>query len=246
VIDCRTAGPTLNVPEPEIEPTDAVIVELPTASALAKPVLLTVATLAADEFHTAVELRSWVVLSVKCPVVVNCWVIPAGTVTLAGVTTIELTAAAVTVRAAEPEIGPEVAEIVTLPSATLLASPLPSIEAMVGSVEFQVTGERVCVLPSVNVPTAANCAVVPRAMEELAEFTAIETRLAGSTVKLAEPVITPEVALIVTVPTASADARPELSTEAMAESDELQVALTKVLSITVIENSCSCERLSDA
>jgi len=98
---------------------------------------------------------------------------------------------------------------------------------MVESVEFQVTGERVCVLPSVKVPTAANCAVVPRAMEELAEFTAIETRLAGSTVKLAEPVTKPEAALIVTVPTVNVDARPELSTEAMAESDELQVALTK-------------------
>ena len=72
VMVCKTAGPTLKVPEPETEPTDAVRVELPTAIALARPLLLTVATLAVDEFHTAVELTSCVVLSVKCPVAVNC------------------------------------------------------------------------------------------------------------------------------------------------------------------------------
>ncbi len=79
MIDCKRAGPTLNVPEPEIEPTDAVTVELPTATAVAKPVLLTVATLAADEFQTAVPLTSCVLLSVNVPVAVNCCVIPAGT-----------------------------------------------------------------------------------------------------------------------------------------------------------------------
>jgi len=114
---------------------------------------------------------------------------------------------------------------------------------MVGSVEFQVTGDRVCVLPSVNAPIAVNCVVVPRAIEELVEFTAIDTRLAGSTVKLAEPVIKPEVALMVTVPTASVDARPELSTEAIVESDELQVA-NQVLGISIIEYPGRGERLA--
>jgi len=195
------------VPEPEIEPTDAVTVELPTATAVAKPVLLTVATLAADEFQTAVLLTSCVLLSVNVPVAVNCWVIPAGTVALAGITAIELKAAALTVRAAEPDIKAEVAETVTLPNATLLASPLLSIEAMVGSVEFQFTGDRVCVLPSVNAPIAVKAVTV------------IGTRI-GVTVKVLDPVIPLRVAQMLALPLATPVARPApptVETPAVAE-----------------------------
>ena len=45
VMDCKTAGPTVRMPNPDTEPTVAVMVELPTATAVAKPGLLTVATL---------------------------------------------------------------------------------------------------------------------------------------------------------------------------------------------------------
>lgn len=67
VMDCRVAGPTLSVPEPETEPTDAVMVE-PTA----RPELLMVATVPSDEIQVATVVTSCVVLSVKVPVAVNC------------------------------------------------------------------------------------------------------------------------------------------------------------------------------
>ena len=65
VIDCKTAGPTFNVPEPDTRPTAAVMVELPTVKAEAKPELLTVATLPEDEVQIARLLTSWVELSVN-------------------------------------------------------------------------------------------------------------------------------------------------------------------------------------
>jgi hypothetical protein len=72
VIDCRIAGPTFNVPLPETEPTEAVMVELPTVSALASPEPLTVATFPEDEIQVARSVTSWVLLSVNVPVAVNC------------------------------------------------------------------------------------------------------------------------------------------------------------------------------
>ena len=103
--------------------------------------------------------------------------------------------------------------------------------------------ERVCVLPSVNVPTAVNCTVVPRASEGFGGFRVIETRAAGSTVNAVVPVINPEVALIVTVPIPKVAAVPALSMDAMVGSDETQVALAKSwlvpsLKIPVATNGC--------
>jgi hypothetical protein len=72
VMDCKTAGPTFSVPEPETEPIVAVMVELPTVTAVAKPELLTVATLPDEEVQVAKVLTSCVVLSVKVAVAVNC------------------------------------------------------------------------------------------------------------------------------------------------------------------------------
>ena len=72
VMDCSVAGPTLSVPEPEIDPTDAVMVELPTATAPASPVLLMLAIVPSEEVHVATVVRSCVVLSLKVPVAVNC------------------------------------------------------------------------------------------------------------------------------------------------------------------------------
>lgn len=55
-------------------------------------------------------------------------------------------------------------------------------------------------LPSVNVPVAANWSVVPRGMLGIAGVTAIETNAAGVTVSVVEPLIEPEVAVTVVPP----------------------------------------------
>ena len=72
VMDCKVAAPTFRVPEPEIDPTDAVMVEVPTTRAVAKPELLMVATLPDEEIHVAKLVMSCVLLSVNVAVAVNC------------------------------------------------------------------------------------------------------------------------------------------------------------------------------
>src|SRR5262249_2036948 len=62
---------------PEIAPEVAVIFADPTATAVARPVLFTVATAAELEVHVAVAEMFCVVPSEKCAVAVNCCV-PAG------------------------------------------------------------------------------------------------------------------------------------------------------------------------
>ena len=79
-----------------------------------------------------------------------------------GVTSIETSSAAVTVRSVIPETLPSVAMIVVVPLATELADPsLPAallIVAVPGLLELQVTAAvRSCVVLSENVPVAVNC-----------------------------------------------------------------------------------------
>ena len=224
-------------------PSEAMIVVVPVASALARPVLLTVARFGADEFQVAIPVMSWLVPSVKVPVAVNCCTVPAGVDGSRGVITMDATTAGVTDRVSVMLIEPETAVMVTFPRANVVSRPLPSINAIVGSDESHVMVERVCVLPSVNVPTAVNCTAVPRASVGFGGFRLIDTRAAGSTVNVVVPATSPEVALMVTVPTPSVAAVPVPSMDTIVGSDETQVALAKFwfvpsLKIPVATNSC--------
>ena len=69
----------------------------------------------------------------------NCRVFPAGTDGLAGVTAMETSLAAVTVRVVDPEILPEVAEIVDDPALSAEARPPEVIVAVAVLEEAQVT-----------------------------------------------------------------------------------------------------------
>jgi hypothetical protein len=71
-------------------------------------------------------------------VAVNCCALPAATEAVVGVTEIEINAAAVTAKVAEPAIAPEVAVIVAVPCATLVAKPLLLIVAIEVDEEVQV------------------------------------------------------------------------------------------------------------
>jgi hypothetical protein len=83
------------------------------------------------------------------PVAVNCWFVPAARDGFAGVTVIEVSAAAVTVTVVDPVIDPELAETVVEPVATAVANPLVEILATAGADEFHVAVPvRSWVLPS--------------------------------------------------------------------------------------------------
>ncbi len=68
------------------------------------------------------------------PVAVNCCVVPNAMDGPAGFTVIETSAAVLTVRVVEAEIGPDAAEMEELPFATLVAKPrLPAALLMVAT-----------------------------------------------------------------------------------------------------------------
>jgi hypothetical protein len=157
---------------------------------------------------------------------------------LAGVTAIETRVAAVMVRAVEAAMEPEVAVIVAIPNILLVASPwLPAVLLRVATValeELQVTRlVTFCVLPSVKVPVAVNCCVVPAAIDGLGGLRATDLRVAGLTVKGAVPLteLAGSVAVMVAVPVAVPVANPwlpaTLLTAATGVLEELQ--LTKLV-----------------
>ena len=83
-----------------------------------------------------------------------------------GAIAMETRAGGVTLRVLEPLIEPKVAVIVALPVPTPVAKPVLLTLATAGADELHVTElVRFCVLPSVYVPAAVNCCVLPRATE---------------------------------------------------------------------------------
>ncbi len=123
----------------------------------------------------------------------NCCVVPSGVDGFCGVTPIDTSAAALTVIVVVAPIVPNVAVIVVLPVPTLVASPLlPAVLLIVATVAVADAHVTVpvmsCVLPSVYVPVAVNCFVVPRGIVGIAGVTAIDTKAAGVTVNVVEPV----------------------------------------------------------
>jgi hypothetical protein len=107
----------------------------------------------------------------------------------------------------EPLIDPEVALMFALPTATAVARPALMVATAVLVEAQEAVLVRFCVLPSLYVPVAVNCWMEAWTIEGLAGVTPTETSVAGVTVKLAEPLIDPEVALIVVPPTVTAVAK---------------------------------------
>jgi hypothetical protein len=163
-------------------------------------------------------------------------VVPRAIEGVAGVTAIETKAAAVTVSVVDPLIDPEVAEMLAVPGATVVANPIVEpallIVATLGVSELHCTvAVMFCMLPSVYVPVAVNCWVVPNGRVGIAGVTAIETNVAAVTVTVVEPLIVPEVAVIAALPTTTPLATPALLTVAMFVFALLQVALAVKLRV---------------
>ncbi len=106
---------TVRVVLPEIVPEVAVMVAVPRAMAVARPLLSTVATDVLDELQMTCVLISKLAPLEKAPEAVNCGVNPTGTLGLAVVTDMEDKTAWSTVRVVLPVIVPEVAVMVAVP-----------------------------------------------------------------------------------------------------------------------------------
>jgi hypothetical protein len=184
-IEDRVAAVTVRVAVPDLPLKVAVMVAEPAALAVARPLLATVAVVVLEELQVTCVVMFWVVESEYVPVAVNCWVVPATLVAVAGVTAMEDRVAAVTVRVAVPDLPLKAAVMVAEPAATAVARPLLLIVAADVGSEDQVT----CVVmsrlvPSEYVPEAANCWVVPATLVAVAGVTAIEFKVAAVTVRV--------------------------------------------------------------
>jgi hypothetical protein len=156
-MDTSVAGVTVSSVEPVMLPLVAEIVEVPTPTAVASPVLLIVATVPVPDAHTAL-LSTCLELSLNVPVAVNCCVAPLVIKGFAGVTAIDTSVVGgVTVSSVEPLILPLVAEIVEVPVPTLVARPVLLIVATVPVPDVHAALLSTCVELSLNVPVAVNC-----------------------------------------------------------------------------------------
>ena len=223
-IDLSVAAVMVSPVEPEIEPSVAEIVTGPGETAVARPALLIVAQVVSEEAQVTWVVKFSVDLSENVPVAVNCSVSPVDRLVSTGVTAIDWSTAAVTVRPVEPEIEPSVADIVTGPGETAVANPVLLIVAHVVSEEAQVTWlVRFSVDLSENVPVAVNCSVSPVGRLVLAGVTAIDWSVAAVTVRPVEPEMLPRVADMVTGPGETAVANPALLIVAHVTSEEAHV-----------------------
>jgi len=165
---------TARVVVAEVLPYWAVMVTVPAPTAVARPLLFTVATDVLDELQVTCPVRLKVDPSENVPVAVSCVLTPAGMLELADVTAIDERVAEVTVRVAVPVVVPIVAVMVTVPASTAVARPLSTIATSVLD-ELQVA----CVvtspvLPSAFVPVAKNCCVPAMLMTAVVGVTAME------------------------------------------------------------------------
>jgi len=178
-IETSTAVVTVRVVEPLMAPLVAVMSDVPVVplfGLVASPVPLMVATVVVPDVQVTVFERFWVVLFEYVPVAVNCLLVPAAMLELAGVTAMKTNWAAVTVREAVPVTEPEAAVIVAVPIPIPVARPAESIDATFVEEDDHVVEVSNWVLPSSKDPTALNCSAVPCAIELDCGVTAIETR----------------------------------------------------------------------
>ncbi len=157
LMDTRWAVETVKVVEPLTAPSVAEIVVVPVARLPTEPRLFMVAVAGLEEPQRTDSVRSCVLLSLKVPVAVNCFVVPTAMLEFAGVTAIDTNAALLTLSEAVPVTEPEIALIVADPVPTDVARPEALTVAVPGTDDVHVTDVKSCVLPSSKVPTALNC-----------------------------------------------------------------------------------------
>src|SRR5437660_2401363 len=213
MIEARVAAATVKTVDPVNVAQVAMTVAVPVPMPVASPVLLTLTVDIVSEAQVTVELRSCVLPSLNVPVAINCCVVPKAMKGFAGVTAIDCRTAAVTLIVVLPLIVPEVAIIWAEPVPTLNANPAVFdtllIVATVEAFELHCTVlVKSCVLPSVKVPVAVNCWVIPNGMLEMAGVIARETNTAGVMLNVVEPVTVPAIVLTLEVLTATFVASP--------------------------------------
>ncbi len=216
-IDTRVAAVTVSGTEPVMLPKVALTVAEPCPVEVARPAepdtLLTVATAFDEEAQVTCEVRFCVDPSLYVPVAVNCWSVPSATLALGGVMAIDTRVAAVTVSGASPKTLPCVAMTLVEPCAVAVARPFDPETLLTAATDgvdaVQATSVVMfCVVPSLYMPVAVYCRVVPLASVAVLGVTAIDTNVAAVVVSCEEPERPLRAAVMVAAPTPFAVARP--------------------------------------
>ena len=236
-IDTSVGAVTVSVVVPLMAPEAALIVLVPVPTPVANPPEVIVATVVVSELHVAVLVRFCVELSENVPVAVNCFVVPLAIEGFAGVTAIDTSVGAVTVRVVVPLRAPEAALIVLVPAATPVANPPALTVATLVVCEVQVTVlVKFCVELSENVPVAVNCLVALFAIEGFAGVTAIDTSAGAVTVSSVVPSTAPDAASILLDPVATPVANPRAVIVTTPVDCELQVTELVKFCVELSEN----------
>jgi len=228
--ETKAAELTVSATAGDVTPaSDAVICAVPGEIVVARPwdpgALLIVAAPVA--FQLTMAVRSCVLLSVKVPVAVNCSVVPAAMVGLAGVTPIDTSVAEPTVTVTAGEVMPLKAALTwAWPGAAAVTRPaVPAAlltAATAGVEDLQVTRlVRSCVWLSEYRPVAVNCRMVPFTSVGAAGVSPIETKEVAVTLSVVETDTPSAAAKIVAEPTLRAVTRPVVEIEATPGSEEV-------------------------
>ena len=154
----------------------------------------------------------------------NCTVRPLAMLGFTGVTAIEESVAAVTVKVVSPDMLPDVAVMTAVPAATPVARPPGFTVATLIVPEAQVTDAVIStVVPLEYVPSAVNCLVRPATTLGFIGITVIKLKVAAVTLSVVFPDLLPDVAVITAVPAATPVARPPGFTVATLIVPEAQV-----------------------
>src|ERR1041384_3775229 len=192
-------GVTVVAAVPLLPALVAVIVAEPTATAVTRPLLFTVAiaVLLLDQVTT----RPVSVLPAASFVTADsCWVVPTLTLADAGLTVTDATGTSVTVMAAVPLLPSLVAVIVAEPAATAVTRPLASTVATAVLLLDHVMTRPVSVLPVESLVTADSCCEPPTTMVGDAGLTVTDATGRTMTVIAAVPLLPSLVAVMVTEP----------------------------------------------
>jgi hypothetical protein len=149
---------TVSVVEPLNVPYCTVMLVVPLRFARATPMPpLTLATLRCDVVQCRPVVNTCELPSLKLPTALNCNRVPGAILGFAGTTETDTSVAVLTVSVVEPLTPPKVAAITLVPLAHVVARPVLLMVATADADELQLaTAVMSCMLPSVNVPTAAN------------------------------------------------------------------------------------------
>jgi len=186
-IDCSVAVVTDRAKVFDVIPLCVAVTLLePVPAPEAKPATIVTAVVL-EEFHVAELVMFWVVPSLKVPVAVNCSVVPLAIDGLGPLIVMDCSVAAVIASAKILEvIPPWVAVMLLDPTAAAVSKP-PDATVAAGEEEVQVTEPvRFCVVPSLNVPVAVSCSVVPLAIEEFGALIMMDCSVTTPAVTVSE------------------------------------------------------------